>query len=461
MNRQTFLEQLLRSSGVPEAALSGVLETLQDPEMLGLLQAGADEAALLEPGWPLEQLAGYWARNGRVALTFDDITLEQDHSDVVSRSEPDTGVLLAPDLQLKGFLVTAPMPDVTWFDMARAMAKLGMLGCVHRIPMADWWITPGMRREEAQRRLASLTREEIELMVIRMTVEGFADFIQSGHTPDQVVMSISHRTFLAGHADRLWEVAERHGRMHVLIETANGDSTMVTETTAALRKRFDDKVIIGGGNFTTGHAMVRAAEAGMNWGRMTIGPGRQCRTRRVAGVGVPAITGIAQAAACLRAKGLLWRENGRGMAICQDGGTNALGDRVKGLCAGADISMAGTSMAICLESGAQHFEVDGKHFIHIRGNASAEVVQSVRPEDWRKIAAEGGVTTTPVDPANPVTAADYWFQAKSALGSTCGYWGAHSIAELRTKHRAWRVTSAGLSEGKDVAANGTSKVRHF
>jgi len=460
-SRGYMLRMMFASAGLSGENLEMAVKVAQTSQFSAVLAEKSDLDALCEPGWSLPRIAAYWANRGKLALTFDDVTLEQDFSENPNRRDVNTVVQIAPGLSMQGFLVTSPMPDVTWFPMATAMADIGMLGCVHRMPMADWWIDPGMKKAEAKKLLDGLKREDIEQMVIAKTTQGFGAFLQKGYTPDQIVMSVSYRTYMAGHVDRLWEIAERYGRLHVLIETANGDSSMVLGATADLRKKFGEKIVIGGGNFTTGAAMVRAAKAGMNWGRATIGPGRLCTTRRVAAVGVPTITGIAQAAEMLRREGLLYRESGRGMLICHDGGTNCLGDRTKALCAGADFSMAGSSMAMCLESGAQHFEVDGKHFIHVRGNASKELVQSVRPEDWRKIAAEGGKATVAVDPENPVTAAQYWDQAKSAFGSTCGYFGVGSIADLRVHHRGWRVTTSGLSEGKAVLAEGTSKAGHF
>lgn len=411
------------------------------------------ENILCQPGRPLWELAALAARDG-IALSFDDVTLEQGMSDSTSRADVDPSTWFARDMRMTGgFICLAPMPDLSWFKAARAAAKAGIVACVHRMPLADWW-----DGDEAV--LNRLSQEDLEREVIRRQTDGFQAFLQDGFDPLQICLSISLATYRRGHVDALWEVAHRvgyPGRLCVLFDTANGDNTYIYEAITALRRRFGMSIILGAGNFTTGHAFLRAAQAGADFARGPIGTGNLCTTTNVAGVGVPAITVLAQGMTILRKNDLLFRESGRGMTIIQDGGTGGEGNRIKGLCAGADSSMRGTSMMSVLESGAQRIELtdnDGKIRLYIvaRGAASEEIVRSVRPRDYHRIVAEGAITAFRVDPENPVTVADVVAHSNGALGSTCGYWGARNITELREKHRGWRVTGRGAKHGIARAA---------
>lgn len=415
-------------------------------------------------GWPIEELAlNTWAHQ-QTGLTYDDITFGHDLSGVESRGDLDTSVTFDHGLVFSGPLVTSPMADVTWWNMAKACADLGLLGCVHRMPLDEWFgdlNDPGLEQI-----LTSLTREDKVRAVIKHTTEGFNRFLGQGFAPDQVCMSVSMATYQAGHVDKLWEIAKRHGRMILLLETANGFTEQIFHATRDIVQRFDGKILVGAGNFTTGRGVCEFAEIGGRFIRGPIGPGRLCKTRRVAGVGYPSVTFLAQTAYMLRKRGLLFRDNGKGVIIIQDGGTHCPADRVKAIVAGADMTMGGTSLAPLLESGAQYIETregkSGRRYVKVcRGSASEDIVRSVRPLDYGLIAAEGEKVFFEVDPDNPFTLKQYWQQLRSAYGSCAGYWNASNLAMLRCVVRGCRVTSAGNIEGMPTAANGTSRVNHF
>ena len=65
------------------------------------------------------------------ALTFDDVTLAPNYSEILP-SEVDTSVSLTSNLMLKIPLLSSAMDTVTESKMAIAIAKAGGIGVIHR-----------------------------------------------------------------------------------------------------------------------------------------------------------------------------------------------------------------------------------------------------------------------------------------------------------------------------------------
>ena len=202
-----------------------------------------------------------------------------------------------------------------------------------------------------------------------------------------------------------------------------------------------------GGNVATRAGAQALINAGADAVKVGVGPGSICTTRVVAGVGVPQITAIMEAAkACNKA----------GIPLIADGGLQYSGDIVKAIVAGANSVMLGSLLAGCEESPGQLVEIDGRKYKAYRGMGSLGAMQSrgeqksyskdrymqddVLSED--KLVPEG--IEGKVAYRGPV--ADVVHQLVGGLRSGMGYAGAPDIETLRREGRLIQITAAGLQE---------------
>ena len=181
--------------------------------------------------------------------------------------------------------------------------------------------------------------------------------------------------------------------------------------------------------------------------KVGVGPGSICTTRVVAGIGVPQVTAIYEAALAARAAGV---------PVIGDGGLQYSGDIGKALVAGADTVMLGSLLAGCEESPGELMFINGKQFKSYRGMGSLGAMQSrgqgrsyskdryfqaeVSSDD--KLVPEGIEGQVPY--RGPL--ANVLHQLVGGLRQTMGYVGAASVDEMESKGRFVRITSAGLKE---------------
>ena len=231
----------------------------------------------------------------------------------------------------------------------------------------------------------------------------------------------------------------------VVVDTAHGHSRSVLETVARLKRDTDAEVI--GGNIATRDAAKALIEAGVDGIKVGVGPGSICTTRVVAGVGVPQITAIAEAAAVARPAGV---------PIIGDGGLQHSGDIPKALVAGASTVMLGSLLAGCSEAPGDVVFVGGKQYKSYRGMGSLGAMQSrgearsyskdryfqddVLSDD--KLVPEG--IEGMVAYRGPLQMVAH--QLIGGLRASMGYVGAATVAELKERGRFVRITSAGLRE---------------
>jgi len=233
----------------------------------------------------------------------------------------------------------------------------------------------------------------------------------------------------------------------LVADTANGEARLLLEMIARIKKdpAFRDVQVIGG-NVATYEGARALVEAGVDAVKVGVGPGSICTTRVVAGVGVPQVTAIMEAArACKPA----------GVPVIGDGGLQYSGDIAKAIVAGADTVMLGSLLAGCEESPGELVFVNGKQFKHYRGMGSLGAMASrgrvsfskdryfqadVASDD--KIIPEGVEGQVPY--RGPLSAVAY--QLVGGLHQSMFYVGARTIPELQQRGRFIRITSAGLKE---------------
>ena len=248
-----------------------------------------------------------------------------------------------------------------------------------------------------------------------------------------------------------WQRAEalRDAGVDVLVvDTANGQSAGVIDIVRRLKadESFAHVDVIGG-NVATREGAQALIDAGVDAVKVGVGPGSICTTRVVAGVGVPQVTAIYEAAqAAIPA----------GVPVIADGGLQYSGDIAKALVAGADTVMLGSLLAGTDESPGEIVFQGGKQFKQYRGMGSLGALQTrgkktsyskdryfqadVPSDD--KLIPEGIEGQVPY--RGPVSAVAY--QLIGGLRQSMFYVGARTVEELKAKGRFVRITSAGLKE---------------
>jgi IMP dehydrogenase len=226
----------------------------------------------------------------------------------------------------------------------------------------------------------------------------------------------------------------------VVIDTAHGHSIQVSRVVERI-KRESNRIQIIAGNVATHDAARALIDAGADAVKVGIGPGSICTTRIVAGVGVPQLTAIMDAARAAKASGA---------PVIADGGIKYSGDLAKAIAAGASCAMMGSMFAGTDESPGEVFLYQGRSYKSYRGMGSvgamgagsADRYFQKEVEDTQKLVPEGIEGQTPYKgPIAPVL-----HQMVGGLRAAMGYVGAATIADLQERARFVRITGAGLRE---------------
>ena len=153
----------------------------------------------------------------------------------------------------------------------------------------------------------------------------------------------------------------------LVVDTAHGHTRVLLDMVRRLKAEpAAREVEVVGGNVATHDGAQALVDAGADAVKVGVGPGQICTTRVVAGVGVPQVTAIHEAArACAPA----------GVPVIGDGGLQYSGDIAKALVAGADTVMLGSLLAGCEESPGELIYVNGKQYKSYRGMGSLGALQ--------------------------------------------------------------------------------------
>ena len=471
-----------------------------------------------------------------LGLTFDDVLLQPNESDVIP-SEAATYTWFSRNIQLNVPLSSAAMDTVTETRMAIAMAREGGIGILHRnlsiddqAHMVDQvkrseagmvtqpvTIGPGASLQEvdevcAQYRVSGLPVVDDDGMLLGIITNRDLRFEDDGTRPVSEVMTkmplvtapvgISNDDALAllaknkieklpivdswgrlkglitlkdfvkadkypnaakDDAGRLrvgaavgffgdaWERAMalvEQGVDCVIVDTAHGHSRGVVDM---IRRIKADPAAAGvdviGGNVATYAGSRALVEAGADGVKVGVGPGSICTTRVVAGVGVPQVTAIHDAARAARP---------HGVPVIGDGGLQYSGDIAKAIVAGANSVMLGSLLAGCEESPGDLVFINGKQFKTYRGMGSlgAMAARGRKASYSKDRYFQGDVTSDDklipegiegqVAYRGPLAAVAY--QLVGGLRQSMFYSGARTIDELQERGRFVRITAAGLRE---------------
>jgi len=327
-------------------------------------------------------------------LTFDDVLLVPNKSEIRSRRIPQLKTLVTKNYSINIPIVSANMDTITEEAMAFAMWKLGGLGILHRF------------------------------MTIQAQVDQVISLKNKGVTP--IAASIGVTEDDRARASALVKA----GAQILTLDIAHGHSIQMIETLKWLKDTHPSVDIIAG-NVATPEAVIELAECGADSVKVGIGPGSMCTTRVITGAGMPQLTAIAlcaEAAQSLK------------VPIIGDGGLKSSGDIVKALAAGANCVMLGSLLAGTIETPGEIKH--GKKLY--RGMASRSAQESWRGGVPEGMAPEGESTETPVKGH----AADVILELTGGIRSGMSYLNAETLQEIPVKARFIEMTSNGVYESR-------------
>ena len=352
-------------------------------------------------------------------LTFDDVLLIPAESHVLP-NEVKLDTKLAPNLQLHIPLISAGMDTVTEGNMAIAMAENGGLGVIHK----------NLSIEAQVEEVKKAKGKTVDPNLPHPAVD------EQGRLLTAAAVGVTSDTF--ERAESLLEA----GADAIVIDTAHGHSAGVLRKIKEIREHFPNATLIAG-NVATGEGTAALFDAGVDVVKVGIGPGSICTTRIVAGVGVPQITAIYDAASVAQKYG---------KKKIADGGIKYSGDVVKALAAGGNAVMLGSMFSGTTEAPGTIFTNEGKQFKSYRGMGSVGAMSQQHGSSDRyfqggvneanKLVPEGVEALVPYkgDVSNII------YQIDGGLRAGMGYVGAGTIEELIENSQFVQITNAGLRE---------------
>tara|TARA_B100000676_G_scaffold311588_1_gene382018 strand:+ start:1377 stop:2387 length:1011 start_codon:yes stop_codon:yes gene_type:complete len=331
-------------------------------------------------------------------LSFDDVLLVPQYSDIQSRTEEVDLSSSLGKIELKLPIISSPMDTVTEDAMVVKMSQAGGLGVLHRYnSIGD------------QRNLAYLC--EGENIGAAIGVSG--DYLARARTLIDAGVQV------------------------LCVDIAHGHHVLMRHALQTLRNTFGYDIHIMAGNVATLDGVCDLYDWGANSVRVGIGGGSICSTRIQTGHGVPTLQSIIECA-----------KTDRDVTIIADGGIRNSGDICKALAAGADFVMLGSMLSGTDESpGEKHYNSrTAKFYKAYRGMASVEA-----QIDWRgHTSSVEGVAST-VDYKGPVQRV--LDDISRGVRSGLSYSGARNIREFQAKSRMVQITTSGMAESKTHILN--------
>ncbi|MFL2101212.1 IMP dehydrogenase [Desemzia sp. FAM 23991] len=226
----------------------------------------------------------------------------------------------------------------------------------------------------------------------------------------------------------------------IIVDTAHGHSAGVIRKIKEIREEFPNIDLIAG-NVATGAATRALFDVGVDVVKVGIGPGSICTTRVVAGVGVPQITAIYDAATAAKEYG---------KSIIADGGIKYSGDIVKAMAAGGHAVMLGSMLAGTDESPGEFEIFQGRRFKTYRGMGSLGAMKAGSSDRYFQKATNEANKLVPEGIEGRVaykgSVQDIIFQMLGGIRSGMGYVGAGNLKELREDAQFVQMSGAGLRE---------------
>ncbi|MDK1472827.1 IMP dehydrogenase [Streptomyces sp. 549] len=413
------------------------------------------------------------ARQGGVGVLHRNLSIEDQAAQVdrVKRSESGMvadPITIRPDATLREADALCGRFRISGVPVTDAAGKL--LGIVTNRDMAFEFdrerqvrevMTPmplvtgqvGIAREAAMELLRRHKIEKLPLVDGEGRIKGLItvkDFVKAEKYPNAAKdeegrLIVGAAVGVAGDAYERAQALIEAGVDFVVVDTAHGHSRLVGDMVAKIKS--NSSVDVVGGNVATRDGAQALIDSGVDGIKVGVGPGSICTTRVVAGIGVPQVTAIYEAALAAREAGV---------PVIGDGGLQYSGDIAKALVAGADTVMLGSLLAGCEESPGELLFINGKQFKSYRGMGSLGAMQTrgeqrsfskdryfqegVSGDD--KLIPEGVEGQVPY--RGPLSAVVH--QLAGGLRQSMFYVGGRTVPEMKERGRFVRITAAGLKE---------------
>ncbi|MCH4056866.1 IMP dehydrogenase [Lapidilactobacillus gannanensis] len=415
-------------------------------------------------------LAIAMARQGGLGVIHKNMSIEQQADEVRKVKRSESGVISDP------FFITPEQPvseaeklmrryRISGVPVVKSKADLTLIGIVTNrdLRFVTDWASPvaevmtddalvtakkGTSLEEAERILQQHRIEKLPLVdeagrlsgLITIkdieNVKQYPNSAKDSHGRLLVAAAVGVTSDTFERAQALFDA----GADAIIIDTAHGHSAGVLRKISEIRAAFPDQTLIAG-NVATAEGTAALFDAGVDVVKVGIGPGSICTTRIVAGVGVPQITAIYDAASEARK---------RGKAIIADGGIKFSGDIVKALAAGGSAVMLGSMLAGTDEAPGEFEIFQGRRFKTYRGMGSLAAMSHGSSDRYFQSGVNEADKLVPEGIEGRVAykgpLADVIYQMVGGLRSGMGYVGAPTIKALNDNAQFVRITGAGLRE---------------
>jgi IMP dehydrogenase len=347
--------------------------------------------------------------------SLDDILLEPQHSDVMSRLDTDISTKFSQNLDMKIPIVATNMSTITEYNMMKTMDNLGGLGILHRF----------MDTKTTLKQLA-------DHLWVKEEGTGFRKLFPV------ISLGVGKSEFA-----KYQDVSLRSDFKAILIDVAHADHTQVFEQLEKVKRwnclSFNPDVLVG--NIATYSAAQAFLKAGVNGLRVGIGGGSRCITRTVTGHGVPNLSALLNV---VKARDEHYSDHGVYIPVIMDGGIKTSGDIVKALYFGADSVCIGGLLAGCPETPGEVIETENGSFKKYYGMASKDAQDIHKGGMKPGTAAEGFSELVPVKPS----VKDVVGELVGGVRSGLSYSGARNIKELREFGRPYFISEASRIESK-------------
>lgn len=332
-------------------------------------------------------------------LTFDDVLLMPNHSEMSSRRDPDLSSQLTKNYTIKTPFIASNMDTISEQSMMIAMASVGASAILHR------FMEPTSQLEQ---------------------VKNVREYFEKNNIDAPICASVGVKEEGMRRADILADA----GVQILTVDIAHGDSVMMLETLEYIKKKYPHIDVIAG-NTATPDGVLRMINSGADAVKVGIGPGSMCTTRIITGCGVPQLSAIAL---CVD---MASKHN---VPIIADGGIKTSGDIVKAFAAGAQTVMLGSMLSGCLETPGEIQSGMKKY----RGMASKDAQVSWRGELPSGMAAEGESRLVPCKGS----VVDLVHELAGGVRSGMTYLNAYKLEQITLNAKFMEMTASGMNESR-------------
>ena len=438
-----FSTQLTRTIKLNAPILTAAMDTVTESDMaIAIAREGG--VGIIHKNMPIDRQADQVDRvkrseNGVIANPFflspDNLVREADE---IMGNFRISGVPICEDGKLVGIITNRDMRFMEDSDFDQPVKNVMTKGKLVTAPV-------GTTLKQAQEILREHRIEKLPLVDENMRLKGLItikDIEKAVRYPNSA-RDASGRLLCGAAIGATADVLDRVAALIeaqvdlVVLDSAHGHNSGVIQAVSKVKKAYPNLQVVAG-NIATAEGAKALLAAGADCVKVGIGPGSICTTRVVAGIGVPQVTAVYDAA---------MEASRHGIPVIADGGIKYSGDLVKALAAGAAAVMLGSMVAGCKEAPGEYELYQGRQFKVYRGMGSLGAMGKGSSDRYfqgeqKKFVPEGVEGRVPYK--GPL--ADTVFQLLGGLRSGMGYTGCANIQELHDKAQFVRITGAGLKE---------------